>query len=116
MLDEQLKDQISKEGAIEAKKLTCRVPMFKFGYEAGYGDAGEKYAELWQSSEASAKSRGEIITKLNNRLTNLETALREIAEGNCDYESTGYVKSVHSTECKACMAKAALNPKPTTDE
>ncbi len=30
------------------------------------------------ASEASVKSRGEIITQLNNRLTNLEAALREV--------------------------------------
>lgn len=38
----------------------------------------------------------------------LMTLLIEISESNCDYESTGYVKSEHSDECRACQAKAIL--------
>jgi hypothetical protein len=34
--------------------------------------------------------------------------LEEISESNCDYESTGYVKSIHSPECRACKAKEVL--------
>lgn len=50
-LTTELQKQIEQEAKAEAKKLTCRVPMFKFGYEGGYGDAGEKYAVKWQEEK-----------------------------------------------------------------
>jgi hypothetical protein len=76
MLNEQLQKQIEREGDGRAEGFETKLlaSVAKIEYEIG----AETYAELWQASEVSAKERGEIITQLNNRLTNLETALREI--------------------------------------
>lgn len=91
MLNEQLKAKISDE-AIEATKDRKDTDFdigWNQGYEKGYEAAAEKYAELWQGSEASAKSRGEIITQLNNRLTNMETALEWIKTYGPDQSKEG---------------------------
>lgn len=55
MLKEQLIKDIDIEAKAEAKKLTARVPTFRYGYEAGWYDAGEKYAEKWQAAEVRAE-------------------------------------------------------------
>lgn len=51
MLNKQLQEQIELEAKADAKKLTGRVPIFRMGYESGYYDGAEKYAELWQAAE-----------------------------------------------------------------
>jgi hypothetical protein len=55
MLSKKLQDQIEQEAKAEAKKLTARVPIFRFGYEAGWNDAGEKYATLYETAIARAE-------------------------------------------------------------
>lgn len=90
MLNEQLQKQIEQEAKDEAKKLTCRVPMFKLGYEGGYGDAGEKYAVKWQEEK-------ELREKY-------EKALREI---------WSLVPAKHDM---IAIAREALTPKQTTNE
>jgi hypothetical protein len=54
MLNEQLIKDIDLEAKAEAKKLTARVPAYRFGYEDGWNDAGEKYADKWQAAEEKA--------------------------------------------------------------
>lgn len=106
---EELQKQIEQEAKDEAYKLTCREPMFKIGYEAGYSDAGEKYADKAQAAEA--------------RADRYEKALLEIAGQMCDYNiDQGNIKK-HSQHCRACKAKSALlattealTPKTDTNE
>lgn len=86
----ELQKQIDQEAKAEAKKLTCRVPMFKFGYEGGYGDAGEKYAIKWQEEK-----------ELRERY---EKALKEI---------WSLVPAKHDM---ISIAREALTPKLTTNE
>lgn len=38
----------------------------------------------------------------------LRNALEDISESDCDYETVDFATTVHDTECKACIAKAAL--------
>lgn len=38
----------------------------------------------------------------------LRSALEDISEMDCDYETVDYAKTVHSSECKACKAKQML--------
>lgn len=64
MLNKQLSDQIEQEAKTEAMKLTGRVPIFRYGYEDGWYDAGEKYAEKWQSAEARAERAEKALTKI----------------------------------------------------
>lgn len=56
----------------------------------------------------------EIVDLKNERQQLMEQAqcmadaLEEMAESNCDYESTNYAKALHSPECRACKAKELL--------
>lgn len=95
MLKGQLQKDIDLEAKAEAKKLTARVPIFRHGYEAGWYDAGEKYAALWQATEVKA--------------ARYEKALKAILNTNHDnYERV--ILKVKS------LATAALTPKTGEDE
>jgi len=65
-LSEEIKQQIDSEAKAEAKKLTARVPIFRFGYEAGWYDAGEKYAEKWQAAEQRAEKAEKALKVIAN--------------------------------------------------
>lgn len=95
--------------------------------ESAYVTGASKYTALWQAAEASAKARGEIITQLNNRLTNIETALRE-AEAKADRHEKA-LKEILSQLAPLCLkthiawrntaielCNEALTPKQTTDD
>jgi hypothetical protein len=85
MLNEQLKTKIEQDAKDYANLEICdwgkiqgnrQLHDWELAHEV-YKDAAEAYVEKWQEAEASAKARGEIITQLNNRLTNLETEKNE---------------------------------------
>lgn len=89
----ELQKQIEQEAKKEAEKLKGRVPIYRYGYEAGHCDAAEKYAALWQAAEAKAER--------------YEKALREI------YGHAGFVPHKHEM---ITIAREALTTKTSTDE
>lgn len=93
MLNEQLQKDIDLEAKAEAKKMTARVPIFRHGYEAGWYDAGDKYAALWQAAEEKA--------------ARYEKALKEITELH---------QSVSGAYQMIEIANKALTPKTGEDE
>lgn len=48
------------------------------------------------------------VTAENERAQVWADALEEIAESNCDYESTSISGKLHKPDCRACRAKEAL--------
>lgn len=102
-LTPELQKQIEQEGGIEAKKLTCRVPMFKFGYESGYGDAGEKYALKWQGAE-------QLIDEVTEKITDLMDFVAEAKGQISDEEIISQVRK------SLPVLLEALTPKTTTDD
>lgn len=90
MLKEQLQKDIDFEAKAEAKKMTARVPIFRAGYESGWYDAGEKYAEKWQAAEEKA--------------ARYENALKEILNTNHD----NYEKVIMKVKA---LANDAFTPK-----
>lgn len=99
MLKEQLLKDIDLEAKAEAKKMTARVPIFRHGYEAGWYDAGDKYAELWQAAE--------------ERAARAEKALKDLlgwqGEGNPE------VKKEISYRDALKNARQVITPKQSTD-
>lgn len=71
-------------------------------------DYGQGRAPLGKSITEFVLKRVKKYDELKDQARRMADALEEIADSNCDYESTGYVKSKHSTECNACKAKTAL--------
>lgn len=122
-LTPELQKQIEQEAidATKDRKDTDFDIGWNQGYEKGYEAAGIKYALKWQAAEASAKERGKIITTLNNRLTNIETALKEAEQRAERYEKAlrGILETtptVSGANTMRFIAREALTPKTTTDD
>lgn len=67
-MNKELQEQIDTEAKAEAKKLTGRVPIFRMGYESGYYDGAEKYAEKLQAAEAKIEWYEKALKDFANRL------------------------------------------------
>lgn len=93
MLNEQLQKEMEQEAKAEVAKITDRIPAYKFGYEDGYYDAGQKYAAKWQEAQ--------------RRADRYEKALKEI------YGHAGFVPNKHEM---ITIAREAITHKTGSDD
>jgi len=87
MLKEQLQKDIDLEAKAEAKKLTARVPIFRHGYEAGWYDAGDKYATLWQAAEEKAAKYEKALKYISTFNLTSEVDELDLSDAECGYNA-----------------------------
>lgn len=97
-LPEAMQDQIKRT----AKHLSGHSPdedttPFKKGFYSGYLSGATAWAP-WKVKHNELQAQAQCMAD----------ALEEIAQSNCDYESTNYARALHMPNCRACKAKEVL--------